>query len=161
MEVIRQWRNAQVQILRQSARLTREEQEAYFDQTLARDFSSFEPSSILFTFWNEGGIFGYGGLVHVNWAKRSAEVSFLIDTELTGEALFEATFLEFVEFLAGLGTNELGLNLLTAEVFDIMERERVLRLLEKTRFVIVNKLKNAHQKEGYVVDVLQLQRALK
>jgi hypothetical protein len=160
MEVIRRWRNAQVEVLRQNAQLTQKGQQAYFDETIAKDFSSPEPASILFTFWNGGIMFGYGGLVHLNWVSRSAEVSFLIDTELTKGPIFETTFLEFVEFVADLGTTQLQLEWLTAEVFEISERRRVLDLLDGAGFVKVKTIEGGYRKGATLVNVIQLRKAL-
>lgn len=97
-EPIRQWRNAQMDILRQDHEITPEEQCAYarkyYDECL-----SYKPPQKLYSFFVSGPseirpglpthkeavedmepkLIGYGGLVHINWDTLSAEVSFLMN----------------------------------------------------------------------------------
>lgn len=43
---------------------------------------SLEPSQVLVALERAGVLIGYGGLVHISWANRRAEVSFLLTPEL-------------------------------------------------------------------------------
>ena len=78
---IRQWRNEQLQILRQKEPLTEAQQEKYFEQTVDRLFEQDTPSQILWSFLENGILVGYGGLVHIDWESKNAEISFLTQTE--------------------------------------------------------------------------------
>src|ERR1700738_2011261 len=76
---IMDWRNAQMDILRQSRPLSREDQDNYFNRIVLPLFDADWPSQLLFSFLREGHLIGYGGLVYLNWLDKRAEVSFLLD----------------------------------------------------------------------------------
>ena len=38
---------------------------------------------ILFAFKNEKKLIGYGGFVYISWSNKRAELSFLLDTDIT------------------------------------------------------------------------------
>lgn len=78
--LIMQWRNDQIEILRQKQPLTRELQEQYFRNVIASLFDAQKPDQLLFSFLEDGLLIGYGGLVHINWESRNAEVSFITET---------------------------------------------------------------------------------
>ncbi len=80
-ETIMHWRNEQISALRQSAPLTVPEQKSYFEKVVKPSFSEKQPDLVLLRFTFENVLIGYGGLVHINWDKLQAEVSFLLDTE--------------------------------------------------------------------------------
>ena len=79
---IMKWRNEQIYHLRQSEPLTIDKQDAYFDNTIAPLFNQEKPNQILFSFLEGNECIGYGGLVHINWIDRNAEVSFIMNTRL-------------------------------------------------------------------------------
>ena len=74
------WRNEQIYHLRQSELLTEESQERYFQDIVSKLFNQKEPDQLLFSFLKNDKIIGYGGLVHINWTDRNAEISFIMDT---------------------------------------------------------------------------------
>jgi len=77
---ILEWRNAQIEILRQQTPLTKEHQENYFKTTIAQLFEQEKPNQILWSVLLEGKLIGYGGLVHIKWKNKTAEISFLTET---------------------------------------------------------------------------------
>lgn len=79
---IMKWRNEQIYHLRQKEPLTIEQQDAYFENVVAKLFDQKQPNQILFSFLKNEELIGYGGLVHINWEDRNAEVSFLMNTAL-------------------------------------------------------------------------------
>lgn len=88
-EAIRVWRNGQIKVLRQTAPITEEQQTAYFDRVVLPDLAADRPRQILFSIFegegfDEAARIGYGGLVHISWEDRRAEVSFLLATHLAG-----------------------------------------------------------------------------
>lgn len=120
MEFIRLWRNAQMNILRQKQSLTPEDQERYYDGVVAQDFDAQRPRKILVSYLREGVCIGYGGLVHINWPARRAEVSFLLDTQLTQDKMTHCTlWKQFLSLLVELAFGRLHLNKLTTEVYDL------------------------------------------
>lgn len=78
--LIMQWRNEQIDILRQKQPLTVEQQENYFNTVVSKLFDVDFPSQLLFSFLEDGEFIGYGGLVHIDWESRLAEISFLTET---------------------------------------------------------------------------------
>ncbi len=93
------WRNEQMYHLRQSASLSKEDQNLYFSTTIASLFEQDFPEQLLFSFLRDGEIVGYGGLVHINWVDKNAEISFLIKTKLEHNyfTVFWDSFLELIE----------------------------------------------------------------
>ena len=79
---IMKWRNEQMYHLRQSKILTIEDQDSYFENEVKKLFAQENPNQILFSFLENEICIGYGGLVHLDWSKKSGEISFLISTEL-------------------------------------------------------------------------------
>ena len=79
---IMQWRNEQIYHLRQAKPLTAADQENYFVNTVAKLFDEEKPAQILFSYLENDVCIGYGGLVHINWIDKNAEISFIMNTEL-------------------------------------------------------------------------------
>jgi hypothetical protein len=79
-ELIRQWRNDQMDILRQNRAIFVEEQEKYA-QGYETERRLALPPQILYTLYDDKAILpiGYGGLVYIKWEDQKAEVSFLMD----------------------------------------------------------------------------------
>jgi hypothetical protein len=77
-ELIRQWRNSQVAILRQDRSIPTEEQEKYAEgYRMERELAL--PPQVLYMFGDGYLPIAYGGLVHIEWEGPKAEVSFLMD----------------------------------------------------------------------------------
>src|SRR5215469_14657050 len=79
IEPIRCWRNAQIDVLRQAAPITPEQQIAYYAREIWPAMEQPRPSNVLVSYFFEGALIGYGGLVHIAWHHLRAEVSFLLD----------------------------------------------------------------------------------
>ena len=62
-------------------KLTVEDQDAYFENIISTLFDQEQPKQILFSFLKDNKFIGYGGLVHINWIDKNAEISFLMNTE--------------------------------------------------------------------------------
>ena len=85
-ELIRKWRNEQMYHLRQQEALTESQQETYFKEVVAKLFESEQPTQYLFSYVRGEDCMGYGGLVHINYEKSSAELSFIMNTALEAAA---------------------------------------------------------------------------
>ena len=79
---IMKWRNEQIYHLRQNKPLTTEDQENYFNNIVAKVFHQQQPNQILFSYLEDDTCIGYGGLVHINWIDKNAEISFIMNTDL-------------------------------------------------------------------------------
>ncbi len=79
---IMKWRNEQMYHLRQKELLTEEQQNNYYKNVVSKLFKQEQPEQILFSYLKNDKCIGYGGLVHINWTDKNAEVSFIMDTSL-------------------------------------------------------------------------------
>lgn len=117
-EAIRRWRNAQIGVLRQKAPISQAEQTAYFARVVLPDLSADHPKTILFAIEEDGQMIGYGGLVHIAWDDRRAEVSFLLDTARAGTPAETSTYLPaFHAAMKRVAFDDLGFGKLTLETF--------------------------------------------
>ncbi len=115
---IMQWRNQQLYHLRQAKPLTAQDQEFYFAEVVAKLFGQEQPSQLLFSFLQDDICIGYGGLVHINWVDKNAEISFIMATELEQNHFAEnwKTYLRLIEEVA---FNELKLHKIYTYAFDL------------------------------------------
>jgi len=112
------WRNEQMYHLRQKVILTEEMQDAYFNNVIKSLYDQEEPSQIIFSFLKNDKCIGYGGLVHINWVDRNAEISFLIKTELDKEGFTELWTI-FLSLIENVAFKSLKLHKLFVYAFDL------------------------------------------
>ena len=94
------WRNDQIYHLRQEKLLTKDDQNQYFNLIIKNLFSEHFPKQILFSYIKNNICIGYGGLVHINWKDKNAEISFIMNTDLENNFKFHwETFLNMLEKL--------------------------------------------------------------
>lgn len=134
MEKIRQWRNQQLQILRQARKLTKNDQIYYYENIVKPTFTCTKPSQIILAFIFNKQLVGYGGLVHISWENLRGEVSFLLDTK-RGEnlELYEKEFRIFLKLIRLVAFEHLHLNKIFTETFSI--REHHIKILEEDSFI--------------------------
>ena len=149
--VIMRWRNEQIYHLRQARPLTEEDQQRYFDNVVAKLYDTPQPDQILFSYLDKGACIGYGGLVHINWIDRNAEVSFVMDTRLEKEH-FAEHWSNYRTMLKELSFNDLHLHKIYTYAFDI--RPHLYRVLDANGFVREAILKEQCFFEGEYKDVV-------
>lgn len=98
-EKIRKWRNEQIALLRQNEILTEQSQEAYFLNIVAVNFKQQQPQQLLFGFFENDELIGYGGLVHIDWNSKNAEISFLLDIKKSNEHEYLGLFKSFLSLI--------------------------------------------------------------
>ena len=128
---IMQWRNEQIYHLRQAEPLTKEKQDWYFDNVVAKLFEQEQPNQILFSFLENGECIGYGGLVHINWIDKHAEISFIMNTELE-EEFFEMNWQNFLRLIEKVAFQDLNFHKLFTYVFDL--RPKLYFVLEGAEY---------------------------
>ncbi|MHA8059789.1 GNAT family N-acetyltransferase [Aquirufa beregesia] len=135
---IMKWRNEQIYHLRQNKPLTELDQSHYFTRTIANLFNQEKPNQILFSYVENGKCLGYGGLVHINWVDRNAEISFIMDTQLEKEYFSHhwSTYLSLIEEVA---FKELQLHKIYVYAFDL--RPHLYTVLEHNGFIKEAELK--------------------
>jgi hypothetical protein len=123
IEAIRCWRNAQIDVLRQTAPISPEQQIAYYAREIWPALEQPQPSNVLVSYFGHGSHIGYGGLVHIAWPHFRAEVSFLLDPAHAVEQ--DGADIDFINFLAlmkELAFGDLKLHRLSTETYAIRPR---------------------------------------
>ena len=136
---IMQWRNEQIDILRQQDTLTKEKQDAYFKNVVDQLFVQEKPSQLLFSFLENGVLVGYGGLVHINWEHRNAEISFLTATA-RNQSQFESDWKNYLTILKQLTSLHLNFIKIYTYAYDI--RPHLYPVLIESNFVEEARLKS-------------------
>lgn len=132
-EFIRNWRNDQIDVLRQKNLLSPEDQENYFKHKVFPSFTEKEPNMILVSILKDGELIGYGGLVYINWVDKRAEISFLVETcRARNMAIQMQDFDVYLSLITKFAFNKLNFNRLTTETFAI--RLEHIGMLEKHGF---------------------------
>ncbi len=115
---IMKWRNEQIYHLRQNKLLTENDQNYYFENTIANLFNQEEPNQILFSYLENGNCIGYGGLVHINWIDKNAEISFVMNTILEKDE-FQKHWVTYLGLIQQLAFEELKLHKIFIYAFDL------------------------------------------
>lgn len=153
IQLVRKWRNEQMDVLRQKKEISEEAQIAYFDSHVQKSFGESEPEIMLFSFLKSDECIGYGGLVHMDWTALRAEVSFLLNTQDTKHIpIHQFYFRSFLKLLTQLAFHHLHLNRLYTEVYAI--RPWHVDVLEEEGFQFEGRLKEHVNIAGQWVDSL-------
>jgi len=147
---IMKWRNEQMYHLRQDKPLTEKSQEDYFNGTVAKLFDQENPNQILFSYLKNDKCIGYGGLVHINWNERTAEVSFIMETSLEGNE-FDLHWSTYLYLLKKIAFEELKLKSLHTYAYDL--RPFLYPTLEKNNFKLKEHLKDEIEIDGKKKDI--------
>jgi RimJ/RimL family protein N-acetyltransferase len=142
-EPIREWRNAQINILRQAEPLSAEAQDLYYRQVIEPQMLQTSPDQILVALEDEGDLIGYGGIVHINWPDLRGEVSFLSPPARSSGDQLRADWLAFLELLTEVARRVLGFHKLTTETYEI--RRELIETLEHAGFLSEGVLKSHHR----------------
>lgn len=148
---IMQWRNEQLYHLRQQQPLTEADQERYFTQVVTQLFDQEHPGQLLFSYLEDGKLIGYGGLVHINWTDRHAEISFVLQTEF-GENDFQFHWKTYLGLLEQIAFGELHFHKIFTYAYDI--RPQLYPALEAAGFRKEATLSGHYLFEGDFIDVL-------
>lgn len=148
---IMQWRNDQIYHLRQPKPLTIADQNDYFEKVVAKLFDQEMPSQILFSYLENEKCIGYGGLVHINWVDRNAEVSFIMNTALEVN-FFGFHWKMFLSLLEKIAFEDLYLHKIYTWAFDI--RKYLYPVLLSSGFSEEARLKEHSRFENKYLDVL-------
>ncbi len=128
---IMKWRNEQIYHLRQNKPLTLEDQENYFNSIVNTLFDQERPSQILFSYLEDEVCIGYGGLVHINWTDKHAEISFIMNTDLEKDN-FQKHWGIFLNLIEQVAFKDLKLHKISTYAFDL--RPKLYPVLENLGF---------------------------
>ena len=148
---IMKWRNEQMYHLRQEKPLTIESQDLYFKNVVSKLFNQKYPDQILFSYLNGIKCLGYGGLVHINWEDKNAEVSFIMNTELEATE-FKKHWNIFLTMINQVAINELELIKTYTYAFDL--RPNLYSALEDAGYIQEAKLKKHKKIDDKFIDIL-------
>lgn len=135
MEPIRIWRNEQMEVLRQNKELSSDDQLNYFNGVVKPLFELNKPSQLLFGFYKNTDLIGYGGLVHISWIDLRAEMSFLVNTKLSKDAQnYKESMKAFISLILKLVFVELKFNKVFTETYDF--RTLHISILEESGYKV-------------------------
>lgn len=153
IQLIRKWRNEQIDVLRQKKNISINEQKKYYNYLEKKSFYVKKPESILFSIILDKKCIGYGGFVHIDWESQRAEISIVTMTSRNKNLnTYKKDFLAFFHIIQDLGFNELRFNRLTTETYDI--RPYVMDLLKKTGFKLEGRMIKHVKIQNQYVDSL-------
>ena len=148
---IMQWRNEQIYHLRQNEPLTPEKQDKYFSTVVEELFLEEYPNQLLFSYLKGNKCIGYGGLVHINWIDKNAEISFIINTELESVE-FDKHWTIYLRLIEQVAFEELNLHKLYIYAFDL--RPHLYRAIEAKGYKKEAILKEHCLFQGKYIDVV-------
>ncbi|MGY6560076.1 MAG: GNAT family N-acetyltransferase [Nitritalea sp.] len=148
---IMKWRNEQLYHLRQERPLTKANQDDYFENVVSKLFDEKKPKQILFSYLEGDKCIGYGGLVHINWIDKHAEISFIMDTAMEKDyfSFHWQTYLGLIEKVA---FEEINLHKIFTYAFDL--RPKLYQALEGSGYEMEARLKEHCLFEDNFIDVL-------
>lgn len=149
--LILKWRNEQLYHLRQMSPLSIEDQESYFKTTVFLLFEQEKPNQILFSYLENGICIGYGGLVHINWIDKNAEISFIMDTALEKD-FFQHHWTHYLTLLEKVAFGDLNFHKIFTYAFDL--RPHLYQAVLSNGFLEEARLKEHCLFNGQFIDVL-------
>ena len=148
---ILKWRNEQIYHLRQAKPLTEKDQDVYFDTVVNTLFDQERPDQILFSYMENDVCIGYGGLVHINWIDKNAEISFIMNTELEKD-FFAKHWSIYLGLIEQVAFKDLEFHKLITYAFDV--RPHIYEIIENAGFVKEATLKEHCLFNGEYKDVI-------
>jgi RimJ/RimL family protein N-acetyltransferase len=149
--IIMQMRNAQIFHLRQQKLLTPTIQDHYFAEVVSKLFDIEQPDQILFSFLYNNECIGYGGLVHINWVDKNAELSFIIKPEMEEEYFFSC-WKSFLNMIQQVAFEDVKLHKIFTYAFDL--RPNLYSVVESCGFYREAVLKDHCFIEDKFIDVV-------
>ena len=144
------WRNEQMDFLRQKTKLTVEDQINYYEDVIEPAHSATEPDLILYGFFYKGDLIGYGGLTHIDWESGHAELSFLTDPKR--DTSYGEDFSWFLNIIINTALEILHLHRLWTETYDL--RPRHIGILESKGFRLEGRMRDHVIIRGHYYDSL-------
>lgn len=148
---IMKWRNEQIYHLRQKEILTQDDQDRYFKIVVSKLFDQKAPNQLLFSYLENDKCIGYGGLVHMNWIDKNAEISFIMKTELEKND-FSKHWEIYLKLIERVAFEELKFHKIFTYAFDI--RPKLYDVLNIVLFNEEARLKGHCLFDGKFIDVV-------
>jgi RimJ/RimL family protein N-acetyltransferase len=150
---IKEWRNAQLDVLRQKRQLSDQDQIRYYNDIVKPTFIDPSPTQMLFSFLLDNECIGYGGITNIDWESERTELSFLLDnTRVPSSATYTKEFSIFISLIKQLVFDTLNLNRIFTETYDV--RPLHVSILEKNGFILEGRARKHIKINGKFVDSL-------
>ena len=150
MDILK-WRNEQIYHLRQDSPLTEIDQENYFSNVISKIFDLDQPNQMLFSYLENDICIGYGGLVHINWIDKNAEISFIMNTMLENE-YFNFHWTNYLKLIERVAFKNLCLHKIFIYAFDL--RPHLYNVIEDQSYINEARLKDHCLFNNKHIDVL-------
>lgn len=109
------------------------------------------PTNILLAIRLDGKLIGYGGLVHISWQDKRAEVSFLLEPDKAdAHPHYAGTFAHYLHTVSELAFTDLQFNRLFTETWST--RSVHIQALESAGFVREGVMKEHTIQDGVYTD---------
>ena len=152
---IMKWRNEQIVVLRQKEVLTKKTQNGYFKNVVDKLFEQEKPSQLLFSFFKNDVLIGYGGLVHIDWESRNAEISFLTATARNkSREVFSEDWSGYLNIILRIAFGRLKFLKIHTTFYDIEQRKTYKEVLLRFNFIQEAILKKHILVDGKVKSIL-------
>jgi hypothetical protein len=133
IEKIRIWRNKQINLLRQKGNISKIDQKIYFLSDVKKELNKKKPNLILFAFRKNNKLIGYGGYTNINWSKKYAELSFLLDNNIAKKNSHYKKKFEIFLLLARKFAKKILLKQLIS--FTFISRKNHIEIMENFGFI--------------------------
>ncbi len=150
MDILK-WRNEQIYHLRQEKLLTEIDQENYFKNVVNKSFDQEKPNQLLFSLIKNDLCIGYGGLVHMNWNDKNAEISFIMDTKLE-KKYFSTNWKIFLKLIEKVAFIELNFHKIFTFAIDL--RPNLFPVIEDVGYIKEAFLKEHYYWNNNFIDVI-------
>jgi RimJ/RimL family protein N-acetyltransferase len=125
----------------------------YFDNVVEKLFVQEQPAQILWSVLENDELIGYGGLVHIDWESRNAEISFLTETSRArNKDQFVNDWKNYLALLKEIADSDLMFVKIYTYAYDL--RPHLFSVLEDSGFVKEATLHNNISVNGNWYDVV-------
>lgn len=123
---IMDWRNHQIDFLRQKSVLSKNSQLLYFKNVILKQIHSLLPTDIIFSVFELDVFIAYGGLTNIDWPNKTAEISYLSYPNSEDDfEIYCSRFTSFISIISNLAFENLRLK----QLFTITYPQRISQIV--------------------------------
>jgi RimJ/RimL family protein N-acetyltransferase len=135
LNIIADMRNSQLNILRNRSAIKYSKQFDYFSRYVWTEYKKKKPKQLLFSIFYNKYFLGYGGLTNFDWTNLNAEVSFLLEKEISkNNSLYKKIFSNFLKEISVIAFKKFKLVKIYTETFGF--RKFHISILKKNNFIL-------------------------
>ena len=153
VEEIRQWRNEQMDVLRQTKPISKEEQVKYYENHVWPEMDKNQPDKILLSLNSDNELICYGGLVNIGWDDLRGEMSFLINSNRAKDSeVYQNDMSNFITVIKEVFFHQLSFNRLFTETFEF--RHCHIDILKDNGFLFEGRMRQHLKYNNEYTDLL-------